>query len=269
MKILVLGGDNRYISMMNNLTYDITCFGYDKDNLNENIKCKKLDDIDISTFDIVILPILGIKENKIKTMHEYILLPNDFFNYLKKDAIIYTGIINDEMKQLFSNNKLISFMSDPVVNKRNDILTIKGVMEDIKEKDKSNVLILGFGNLGCKLGSVLSNYNIKFGVNDEEILDLESDKFFLTTNKEAMKANFKNSSLIINTVPSNIIDEEIMSKTDAYILDIASFPYGINSTTAKKYNNYKQYSSIPSKYAPDKAGQILSKKLKRDLRGNI
>ena len=43
-----------------------------------------------------------------------------------------------------------------------------------------------------------------------------------------------------------------------YILDIASFPYGINDEIIKKYKgNYKLYLGIPSKFAPEKASDIL------------
>ena len=40
MKILVLGGDKRYISLMNNLDYPIDCVGYENKKLNENMGAK-------------------------------------------------------------------------------------------------------------------------------------------------------------------------------------------------------------------------------------
>lgn len=270
MKILVLGGDKRYISLMNDLEENIDCIGFTNINLNQNIHNLSMDEVDISTYDIVILPILGITENlEINTLHENIKIEKDFFECCKKDCVFYTGIINDTMKEIFQDKNLISFLSDKKVNQANDVLTLEGIVADIKGKDITNVTILGFGNLGSKLASIFSEYHVKIGTNDYELARVFPNKFFLTTNKEKMRVNFKESDLVINTVPNPILFEDLLKESDTYILDIASFPYGISKEISKNYPNYKLYSSIPSKYAPDKAGLVLSKKIKKDLRGKI
>lgn len=268
MKILVLGGDKRYISLMNTLEVDIDCIGYENINLNQNIHKLSLQDINPSIYDIMILPMLGITQDlQINTLNGPFSIDKDFFKCCKKDCVFYTGIINDTMKDLFGGKNLVRFLADKKVNQANDVLTIEGVLDDIKDKEIEKVTILGFGNLGSKLASILSKYHIKIGTNDKELADVFSNKFFLTTNKEQMKTYFKESDLVINTVPKNIISEDLLQQSNAYILDIASFPYGVPKDTAEKYKNYKLYSSIPSKYAPEKAGKILAKKIKNDLRG--
>ena len=48
-----------------------------------------------------------------------------------------------------------------------------------------------------------------------------------------------------------------------YILDIASFPYGIDQELIKNYDiQYDLYLGIPSKFAPKEASDILLKTLK-------
>lgn len=270
MKILVLGGDKRYVSLMNELKEDIDCVGFEEEQLNDNICNKTIEKLNLPSYDIVILPILGIsKDYEIKTLKESIKIKKDFFTTCKKDCIFYTGIINDTMKTIFNERKLISFLKDKKVNNENDILTIEGVVEDLKDKQINHITILGFGNLGSKLASVFSMYQVTIGTNYEELAFAFPDKFFLTTNKEKMKACFKNSDVVLNTVPKNIITEEMLQEGNSYVLDIASYPYGVEESIAKKYKRYKLYSSIPSKYAPDSAGRILSKKIKRDIGGKI
>lgn len=268
MKILVLGGDKRYISLMNTLEVDMDCVGYKNTDLNQNIHKCLLQEINPSIYDIMILPMLGITQDlKISTLNGDLSIDNNFFNSCKANCIFYTGIINDTMKDLFKGKNLVRFLDDKGVNQANDVLTIEGILDDIKDKEIEKVTILGFGNLGSKLASILSKYHVKIGTNDEELATVFSNKFFLTTNKEQMQAHFKESDLVINTVPKNIISEDLLQQSNAYILDIASFPYGVLKDIAEKYKNYKLYSSIPSKYAPEKAGKILAKKIKNDLRG--
>ena len=62
------------------------------------------------------------------------------------------------------------------------------------------------------------------------------------------------------------IDDDILNKMRGYFLDISSSPYGIDINKINKYKlKYDLYSSIPSKYAPDRAGKILLKKFGEDL----
>ncbi len=80
---------------------------------------------------------------------------------------------------------------------------------------------------------------------------------------------FKVCDIVINTVPYNIIPEEAFSSEYVpYILDIASYPYGVNEEIIGKYKDkvdYKLYLGIPSKYAPKEASEILLKTLKKEI----
>ena len=67
----------------------------------------------------------------------------------------------------------------------------------------------------------------------------------------------------------NIIPEEaLQTNNKPYILDIASYPYGISEELVKKYKeklNYNLYLGIPSKFAPKKASEILLEILNKEL----
>lgn len=269
MKILVLGGDERYISLMNNLQEDIDCVGYEQIHLNSNIKKVSFLDVDFSLYDKIILPILGITSDlEIQTLNKVIKIDRHTFDICKKDCVFYIGVVNETMKELLKGKKIVRFLADEKVQMANDVLTLQGVLKDIETKKKDNIVILGYGNLGSKLAALLSSYHVKIGVKDEDLAHVFSDTFFLTRFKDQMKAHFKESDIVINTVPSNIMDKETLDEA-TYVLDIASFPYGVSKEVGEKHENYKLYSSIPSKYAPSEAGKILAKKIKRDIGGNV
>ena len=153
-------------------------------------------------------------------------------------------------------------MDDIEINTKNNQITVDGIMEYIKDIDKSSICILGYGCIGKMLYERLAkDYFVIVGVKDHMRFNNKSGIYFITSNKKHLKMNLENSSLIINTVPQNIITEDIVPNIKGHILDIASSPYGIDQKLVKKYHlDYYLYSSIPAKYDTERAGKVLLKK---------
>ena len=244
MKILFLGYDARYevlISILSN-KYEIDSIGYNNSNKSvSNIK-------NINDYSIIVLPMSGIKNNYASN----VLIPDNLLdNYT---GLIYTG----NTKGLKGNVE--SFLSDKEIVHNNTIITVDGIMDRISSIDKVIICILGYGNIGSMLYERLNNdYKVVVGVKEDEIGVVKDS--FSTSNKKDLEYYLKSSDLVINTVPSHIIDDDILNNIDCYFLDIASFPYGVDETKITNYKfKYDLYSSIPSKYAPIKAGKILLKK---------
>ncbi len=275
MEILFLGGDKRYLVMMDRLIkkgYNVDAVGFTSaKDINKKVNHLTLKQLNIGDYNIIVLPISGINlQNQIKTMDGIMYInPNEFYN-CKDNCKIYTGLNNLSHLPIRKKN-IQSFLADPAVNKENNIITVKGIIDYIKNQDLTKVCILGYGNIGKMLYDYfrLNDINVKVGVIlDEDYLTLK-DKSFFTDNNEAMQNVFNSSTLIINTVPKNIITEELLDKTNAHILDIASKPFGVNQAVLAdfKHYNYYLYSGIPSVYAPLQAGKILSKKLEEEIKG--
>lgn len=242
MKILFLGYDARYVYLIKDLKskHEIDSIGYDN-NLSIN-------DVNINDYSIIVLPMSGIKNNYASN----VFIPDNLLDNYK--GLIYTG----NTKGIKGNVE--SFLSDKEIFRNNTIITVDGIMDRISSIDKVIICILGYGNIGSMLYDRLKDdYKVIVGVKEDEVGVVKDS--FSTSNKKDLEYYLKSSDLIINTVPSHIIDEDILNKINGYFLDIASFPYGVDE---KKINNYKfkydLYSSIPSKYAPIKAGKILLKK---------
>ena len=244
MKILFLGYDARYevlISILSN-KYEIDSIGYNNSNISvSDIKS-------INDYSIIVLPMSGIKNNYASN----VLIPDNLLdNYT---GLIYTG----NTKGLKGNVE--SFLSDKEIVYNNTIITVDGIMDRISSIDKVIICILGYGNIGSMLYDRLKdNYKVIVGVKEDEVGIVKDS--FSTSNKKDLEYYLKSSDLMINTVPSHIIYEDILGSINCYFLDIASYPYGVDKTKITNYKfKYDLYSSIPSKYAPIKAGKILLKK---------
>lgn len=287
MNILLLGGDSRYLEIIDYLKndHDITTVGYKKINI-EKTKNIEINDIDISKYDIIIFPIGGIKDNNIinsEFCDEKIKLSDEFLNNCKENAIITSGIKTENLdKMLKSANKdCIYLMNDKDIVKQNSIITAEGIIADIiintdKSINDSNILIFGYGNIGKILVNYLNMLGAKINVaiieaKDQRNLDYLSINSFYSNNLDDLLDNISKADIIINTAPANIIDDPFIKyiNKDAYFLDIASHPHCINKEALNDYFiKNKTYLGIPGKVAPKTSGKILSKKIKKIMEDN-
>ncbi len=148
---------------------------------------------------------------------------------------------------------------------------MNGVIDDIKNRKNDCICILGYGTLGKMLYLKLKNAGIKTYVISRPKKEIYSDKVknFYPLSSQNIIEVFRIADIIINTIPFNIIPEEALKTNKVpYILDIASFPYGINQDIINKYKNsieYNLYLGIPSIFAPKEASDILLKILKKEI----
>lgn len=237
MQVLLWGEDPRHQILMKELSK----------------KClvdKKNDvEFDIEKYDIIVLPMNGVKNEKMINL----------LQKSKPNVIIYTGAVTN-LENI--NRKIISFLCDEEIREQNDQLTVDGIIDYIKNKRHDKLCILGFGHIGKKLYYQLNNScDIKVGIILDEDKNTLGDNAFYTKNDDEMIKNLNNCDLIINTVPVNIINTNMAEFLHTPILDIASYPHGIDQNIVKSYNlDYDLYLGIPGKYDPNQAGKILLKK---------
>lgn len=269
MNILFLGGDKRYKYMMMDLCEESNVFQIGFDISNPKITSINIDTLNLSDFDIVLLPINGINDKmEIKTELGSIVLPEAIFNKLNKNTLFFTGLKTKKISELITEEQVISFLDSEEVKLVNDELTIDGTIDEIRDIKNDSICILGYGNLGKELYVRLKNAGIKTYVisRPKELIYKDKVQNFYPLSSQNITEVFKVCDIVINTIPSNIIPEEaIKCEYVPYILDIASFPYGIEQNIVKKYKDkikYNLYLGIPSKFAPKEASDILLKVLK-------
>jgi len=126
----------------------------------------------------------------------------------------------------------------------------------------SSVLICGFGRIGRALKRYLEPFSrdITVCVRNENSAALARCENAKTIGFEGLK-NCSDYDFIFNTVPQPVFNEtELKSiKKDALLIDLASFPGGVDTHYAKLLGiNLITARGLPGKYSPKSAGEILA-----------
>ena len=242
-------------------------------NFNNGNKFRIIDNIKefIELTQVFVTPIPFSK------VSEFIIIPK-FIHMLsekedKTSIFVYTGYISDEFTTLLKNNHIN--YSDCSKDERqtiyNSISTAEGIIaEAIINKNTnlhgSNVLVLGFGKCGKTLALKLKGLNARVYVcaRREEDLSLVYSYGYNAINLHNLIMTISNYDFIFNTIPSIILDENILNHVskDTLILDIASQPGGVDKNIANKLGiTVKHVLGIPGKYSPKSSGIALGNAL--------
>lgn len=123
----------------------------------------------------------------------------------------------------------------------------------------SNILIIGYGNCGKDMAKKLKALQAKVTISNRGY----------SHKKNVIKNGYRYLPLeglslahyeyIINTVPFPVITKDMLQtrKETAWIYDVASSPYGIDSQ--ERIDKYSILSSLPSKYAYKSAAKLIYK----------
>ncbi|MFJ6411983.1 dipicolinic acid synthetase subunit A [Terribacillus saccharophilus] len=283
--IAVLGGDARYLEMIRSLqcSANASVFAVGFEQISQSFTGgiqRELEDIDPQSLDAVILPIPGVGSNgQIETVFsdKNIQLTESWIDRLPKDCVIFTGITNDYLTELFEkrNLRLVSLFDRDDVAIYNSIPTAEGaIMTAIKHTDftihGSNVVVLGFGRVGK---SVASKFNalgaiVQVGsIHDADIArisEMGMRAFFL----DRLPEKVKDTDILINTIPALVVKRAIIEQlpVQTLIIDLASKPGGVDFDYAKKRGIEAIHAlSLPGIVAPKTAGNILSVVIKQIL----
>lgn len=285
MNVLVLGGDLRYLEIIENLSskYSVDVVGYKNTYINDCVRNINIDNVDISKYDVIIFPINGVMEKNLincRFNNTPIKIDEDFLVNSKEDVLIFSGISSpclDNMLRV-SGRDCIYMMKDKEVIRENAIPTVEGIIADLvlntdKTINESSVLVFGYGNIGQVLVKYLSMLGADVAVSviepdDIKILNAIGVDCFYSNSCSDLVSHIKNTDIIVNTVPDKIIDNSLIKyiNKDCYVLDIASHPHGIDREVLDEFFiKNKLYLGIPGKVAPKTSGKILSRKINKVL----
>jgi dipicolinate synthase subunit A len=140
-------------------------------------------------------------------------------------------------------------------------LIIKSIPRTIHN---SRILILGYGRIGKVLARILSGFGADVWVEARNYSDLSWIESFgyKPVHLKDLERYVTDMNVIVNTVPSRIITADILNKipVDCYLLDLASYPGGIDFEHAKKLGFKTDWAlSLPGKVAPLTAAEIIKK----------
>lgn len=218
--------------------------------------------VDFIGIDSLLLPFAGI-DSKYNIKGTSLNL----IDILRVNGIesIYVGKANKELRELClsKNIELFELLLDEEFVMENAHLTALGIVDYLCKSDKIindfKVIICGFGYIGFSLAKILEAYGVDFSIYTTNPVEY---KFVSMLGYK--HNNFKDFSIIINTIPHNI-DIDYSCLKNKRILDVASSPYGFDIEKINSINvRYEIYSSIPAKFCPNQAAEIIKKYIEKN-----
>lgn len=273
--VAIIGGDLRQIyiaNLFNELSYSVITYELNNNLLTSEVKkANSLKEI-LNLSNIIITPIPFTRNNVNIFSTSKIpcnLKISDFITNIDSSKFIIGGNFPKNLTDYFKNNniKYYDIMSDINISILNAIATAEGtILEAIKNSNKNlhqnNCLVIGYGKCAKVLAKKLIGLdaNVCISARKEEDLNSALSFGFCSSHIKNLKYDVKNYDFIFNTVPHCILDEEILKEIDkeTTIIDIASYPGGIDYDIAKKLNlNAHLCLGLPGKYAPKSSAKIL------------
>ncbi|ALC83460.1 MULTISPECIES: dipicolinate synthase subunit DpsA [Bacillus] len=277
MHILIAGGDSRHIELIKKLTgADARVFltGFeDLPSEFENASKVKIDDINLSIVDSIILPVSGIHEKgKVEASFSQndVFITKEIISKTKNHCVLYSGIstpyLDDIVKS--TNRSLVTIFDRDDVAILNSIPTAEGALKlAIEHTDVtihgSNLLVLGFGRVGMTVARTFSSIGAKVKVcvrnaaDAARITEMGLEPLFFDTLEKEVSAN----DICINTIPKQVLTSSIISKMPDHtlIIDLASKPGGTDFQFAQKQGIKALWAlGLPGKVAPKTAGEIMA-----------
>jgi len=283
--IAIIGGDARYLELIRQLqnleNTTIILVGYDKIEQGfTGLKQLEFDELEVEKLDAVILPITGT--NKVGNVEvifsdQKIRLTKQWFNQLKKTALVFTGIDNDYLVAVTSEAEasLISLLDRDDIAIYNSIPTAEGTLMMAMENTdytihSSRVCVVGFGRVGNTVANKFSALGAKVSVSANSIRDLAriTEMGLTAIPLQSIHKHIADCDILINTIPAKVIGKQTIQELPAHsmIIDLASKPGGTDFDYAKQRGIKAILSkSLPGSVAPKTAGKILADVIKQYL----
>lgn len=272
MKVTFLLGDERHqYACEYLLKQGIDAFSFIDHELDDEVRQRLID----STVIVFPLPItrdgVSINNPSGKTR----ILISDILELVSEKSLLVAGKIPVVIKKLFNQKKIkyIDYYDLESYQIKNALISAEGTIHYAMQQYKggiygTDIAILGYGRIGKILAYFLHLQGASTTVCTRKDSDLawcnlmgiKTFKVEISEHRNNLKEIANKNDIFINTIPSNVMDEEFIKniRNDTLIIDIASEPFGIEQNLLDKYDiNYHRELGIPGRFAPKSAGEAL------------
>ncbi len=274
--IVVVGGDKRQKYLKEYLCkkgYEVDSYGlFDWDDDTDKLKGM------IGDNTVVILPLPATRNDKTIVMpfSKREISIERLLSFLGKNNLVFGGIIKGELLARLRETEIPFFdYYDSEFIDKNAVLTAFGALKIILEHidfalPLGKYAITGYGRVARETASVLTALSCNvtiFARNEKQRADAVKNSC-VAQPLTKLPCLINNFDFIINTVPSQIIDEEALKnmRKDSKIMELASAPYGLDFNLARKHSaDVVKAFGLPGKYTPKTAGEIIGKKIEENL----
>lgn len=274
--ILIIGGDRREVDLylhFKKIGASANLFGFNNfKNLGVVLSADDfLEQLKIT--DVIITPLSGIEADgeiyapfagkKISINCPEIL------SAINPEAIFIAGYIHPTLKDIFKEYSIRFYETRGMdeISTLNAIPTAEGAIQfAMANTDKtihnSQSFVLGFGRCGKILADTLKALGAEVTVVARrwEVLAWVEALKMIPLHLDDLKREIGKAEVIYNTIPFPVLDAGILCNVNksALIIDIASYPGGIDYAAAEKLNiRTTLLPGLPGKVAPKTASKIL------------
>lgn len=270
--IVIIGGDKRQRYLKDYLTeigYNISSYGlFDWDDDTDKLKSM------IGEDSAIILPLPATRNDKTIVMpfSKREISIDRLMSLLGKNNIVFGGIIKGELLSRLRETDIpfVDYYDNEFIEK-NAVLTAFGALKILLEHidfalPLGKYAITGYGRVAKETASLLTSLSCDvtvFARNSSQRDDamIKGCKAEPLTQLPLQSGKF---DIVINTVPSNVINEDAICnmKKNCKIIELASAPYGLDFDMARNHSiDVVKAFSLPGKYTPKTAGEIIGKKV--------
>lgn len=269
-KFGILGGDYRYkflYEMFEEDNIDVKIFNNSFVKNNES----NLDNL-LKNIDVLIAGIPFSKDEKTVFCPDFDeLLIEDLMIKMVKYGVNYllAGVITKKVSSLAlkHNIKVFDFFEQESVAVLNAIPTAEGAIQTaIQESERtlfgSKSIVLGYGRCGKILSNMLKGIGSLVSATYRNKKDFSYIKSYGLNpiNLNELKNCISEFDFIFNTIPSCILDKNILKKINknSIIIDLAQAPGGLDYKYARELNLKSLYCpGLPGRVAPFNSAEIL------------
>lgn len=284
-QVSVIGGDLRIVYLVQMLVEDgfnVYTYGLEKaENLQElkNVFICKNEEECIKKSKLVISSIPFCKDEgfiKAPFSDKDILIDN--VTKWLNNKVFVAGSIPKEFYKLQKeiNLKVIDLIECEELAILNSISTAEGAIQIAMEETNftlhgSDILILGFGRIGKVLAKMLQGIgaNVYCEARKNEDLAWIKTYGYKEVPLSKLDENLSNKDIIINTIPSIVLDENRLKLLDknSLIMDLASKPGGVDQLAAAKQGIKVIWAlALPGKVAPYSAAKCIKQTIYNEIK---
>lgn len=283
--ISMIGGDSRQIyaaQKFASLGYKTKIFACELENITDKkLHCKNIEEALQNNVLILPLPLTKNSKTLNTPLSDENIEIKSLINYINERHVVFLGMGSaSHIRQLQSKTQRVyDYYSDESFILKNALLTAEGLISILTEKlpvtiHGLKVGITGYGRIASFTSAILKKLNADVSVfarNKNQLTKacLDGIKAY---NLADIKKHISTLDCLINTIPHQIIDENIIKKSDdnCVFVETASLPYGINAADCLKHNRtlIKAF-SLPGRNSPKTAGIIIAETVEEIIKEEL
>ncbi len=268
---LFAGGDERQLyaaDKLKKMGYETAAAGFEKYGGAVPYKAESAENAYLYDAVVLPLPLTRDGENINAPFSENKISITSLSEFIGKGKSVFGGKMSDDIKKLFSENKIYDCYSREDFQLLNAVPTAEGIAEIALRElpvtvDGAAVAVFGFGKTGKAIGELFKamGADVIIGARRASVLAEAEKRGFKTVNISDDFDIPEKIRMAVNTVPAEIISEKHIKQLKGCLYaEAASAPYGTDLEKARAAGvNVILASGLPGKIAPESAGEIIAK----------